>query len=137
MTSVWARAIFIIICTTISSGGFWAYLRSRDKKRHALARLTMGLAYDRVTTLGMQYIKRGWITKDELEEFQRYFYEPYVALGGNGVAKRIMRDVIRLPLRSHDAYPEIFRNQDHEGFVNNVRLVAPTGSYAGEEADSE
>lgn len=65
-----------------------------------MGRLLMGLAYDKITTLGLSYIKRGWISKDEYEDFQRYLYEPYKAFGGNGVAERIMTEVSRIPIRS-------------------------------------
>jgi hypothetical protein len=60
----------------------------------------MGLAYHNIVDLGMLYINRGSITKDEYEDFRKYFYEPYIALGGNGVAERIMEDVKNLPFNA-------------------------------------
>lgn len=90
----------------------------------ASTRLMMGMAYDRITTLGLQYIARGSITKDELEELQKYFYEPYKALGGNGVAERVMAQVLNLPLRTHEHYAEIFRNSEHERYYHNVPVIA-------------
>jgi hypothetical protein len=84
----------------------------------------MGIAYDRITTLGIQYIERGSVTKDEYEDLYRYFFEPYKALGGNGTAERIMNDVRNLPFRSHNQHPDIFRNRE-EGWVNHVRVIAP------------
>lgn len=86
--------------TIIASGGFWAWLQSKDNTKSAMSSLLMGLAYDKITTLGLSYIKRGWISKDEYEDFERYLYEPYKAFGGNGVAERIMDEVKRLPMRS-------------------------------------
>ena len=120
MNDVWFRVITIIIGSGMSSTGLWAFLRHRDTGRKATTSLMMGLAYNQITTLGMRYIERQWITKDELEDFQRYFYEPYVALGGNGMAKRIMRDVENLPLR-----PSIMYRNREEGYVNNVRVITP------------
>lgn len=85
----------------ISSTGFWAYLQRKNLRKTATTRLLLGLAYDKIITLGMKYIERGWISKDEYEDFRKYLYEPYSEFGGNGVAERIMNEVQRLPLRSN------------------------------------
>jgi hypothetical protein len=123
MTEVWLRVILIIFGSTMGSTGFWVFLRSKDSRRNATTRLMMGLAYVQITTIGLQYIDRGSVTKDEYEDLDTYFYQPYVALGGNGTAKRIMQEVQRLPLRPHEFHTEIFRNRE-EGWVNNVRVVS-------------
>lgn len=47
----------------------------------------------------MVYIERGSITQDEFENLYEYLYKPYVEMGGNGSAKRIMEEVQRLPIR--------------------------------------
>lgn len=116
------HAVVIVLCSVLGSGGFWTYLRSRDKKTHATTKLMMGLAYTQLTTLGIQYIERGSITKDEFEDYRRYFFEPYQALGGNGVAERIMCDVSRLPFRSHEEHSELFQNE--RGVISNVRVLS-------------
>lgn len=120
----WLQLALTSIVSIVASSGFWAYLQHKDDRKNAQTRLMMGMAYDRITTRGIEYIDRGSVTKDEYEELRKYFYEPYKALGGNGVAERVMGDVSRLPFRSHDRYSEIFRNHEHEGFINNVRLVS-------------
>lgn len=58
----------------------------------------MGLAHDRIVYFGMKYIEKGFVTKDEYEDLIRYFYEPYIAIGGDGTAERIMSLVKMLPL---------------------------------------
>lgn len=83
-----------------ASSGFWVYLRNRDEAKNATTRLLMGLAHDKITFFGMQYIDRGFVTKDEYEDLRRYFYEPYIELGGNGTAERIMAALQLLPLTS-------------------------------------
>jgi hypothetical protein len=83
----------------------------------------MGLAYDQLTTRGVGYIEQGWVTREEYGDFKKYYYDPYKALGGNGVADRIMEEVSGLPLMSHSRYAEIFRNRE-EGWVNNVRVIS-------------
>jgi hypothetical protein len=59
----------------------------------------MGLASDKISYLGMTYILNGSITRDEFEDLRKYLYEPYVELGGNGTAERVMIEVSKLPLR--------------------------------------
>jgi hypothetical protein len=59
----------------------------------------MGLAHDRIIFLGSKYIDRGWITKDEYEDLNTYLYEPYSQFGGNGLAKKVMLDVEKLPMK--------------------------------------
>lgn len=122
---VWARMLVIIFGSILGSGGLWAFLQSKDTKRNATTRLLMGVAYDKITTLGLIYIERGSITKDELEDFREYFFDPYATLGGNGVAKRIMREVETLPFRPHTEYNGIFTN-DHGRVISNVQLVGDT-----------
>lgn len=116
---VWLRAIVIILASVLGSGGFWAFLQKQDRKKNATTRLMMGLAYTQITGLGIMYINRGSITRDEFEDFQRYFFTPYKDLGGNGVAERIMHDVERLPFRKHEAHTEIYGNNE-ERFIENV-----------------
>jgi hypothetical protein len=69
----------------------------------------MGLAYDKITHLGMSYIERGWISKDEYEEFRKYLFDPYKDNGGNGVAEAIMNQVSQLPMRSPNKYSELLQ----------------------------
>lgn len=76
----------------------------------------LGLAYEKITNLGLYYIERGWITKDEFEDFRKYLFEPYKELGGNGVGERIMEEVSQLPLKTHRKYADIVQaKQNQEG----------------------
>lgn len=117
---VWLRAVVIILCSILGSGGFWKFLEVRSHKNSANSRLMMGIAYDKITTLGLHYIKRRWITKDELEEFEKYFVQPYLELGGNGIAERIWNEVKVLPFQTHEQFPEVFSN---ERYVPDVPVV--------------
>ena len=60
--------------------------------------MLLGLGHDRIVFLGSAYIERGSITQDEYENLHDYLYKPYLALGGNGTAKKVMAEVERLPL---------------------------------------
>ena len=74
----------------------------KDKKsikRTAESEMLMGLGHDRIVFLGTQYIKRGYITKDEYENLYEYLFKPYCELGGNGTAQKIMKEVEKLEIR--------------------------------------
>lgn len=105
----WLQAAVVSVASIVASSGFWAFITNKSNARTATDRLLMGLAYDKIAQLGMSYIERGWISKDEYEEYRKYLYEPYKELGGNGVAERIMADVALLPLKSYSRYSEIIQ----------------------------
>jgi hypothetical protein len=91
--------ILTIIGTVIASSGFWAYIMKRLEKKDVKTRMLIGLGHDRIIYLGMVYVERGSITQDEFENLYEYLYKPYVEMGGNGSAKRIMEEVQKLPIR--------------------------------------
>ncbi len=92
------QILLTIAGSVLASSGLWAYMTKRLEKRDTKTEMLVGLAHDRITYLGMQYIERGWITSDEYENLYEYLYKPYEKMGGNGSAKRIMTEVNRLPI---------------------------------------
>ena len=96
----WLQMLVTVLLTLLGSAGFWSYLQSRGAKKDANTRLLVGMAHDRIVYLGMKYIERGYITKDEYENLNDYLYEPYAAAGGNGSAKRVMEEVRKIPLHN-------------------------------------
>ena len=94
----WKQTILTVVLTLLGSAGFWGYLEARRAKKDANTRLLVGIAHDRIVYLGMKYIERGYITKDEYENLNDYLYEPYAAAGGNGSAKRVMEEVGKIQL---------------------------------------
>lgn len=94
----WLQMVVTIVCSVMASSGFWAYVQKRTEKNDNKTKLLIGIAHDRIVWLGMQYIKRGSITRDEYENLHDYLYVPYEAEGGNGSAKRIMQEVNKLPI---------------------------------------
>lgn len=84
----------------LASSGFWAYLMSRSKKNNAKDDLLLGIGCERIVSLGMKYIDRGWIYKDEYDTLIDYLWAPYEKSGGDGTAKRVIDGVMRLPIRS-------------------------------------
>lgn len=89
-----------IIGSVIASSGFWSYIQKRNENKDIKSIMLIGLAHDRIIYLGMSYIERGWITKDEYENLYEYLYQPYEKLGGNGSATRIIKEVDKLPIRN-------------------------------------
>lgn len=94
----WLQMVVTIVCSVMASSGFWSYIQKRSEKMDNKTKLLIGIAHDRIVYLGMQYIKRGSITRDEYENLHDYLYVPYEAEGGNGSAKRIMKEVDKLPI---------------------------------------
>ena len=93
-------AIITSICSVLASSGFWAYMQKKSDSKDLKTAMIIGLAHDRIMSLGGYYIERQYITTDEYENLRTYLYEPYAALGGNGSAKRIMDEVDKLELRN-------------------------------------
>lgn len=122
MDEVWVRVIIIITGSILGSGGLWAFLQNRDTKRNASTRLMMGLAYAELVRRGQEYMDRGYVTQDEFEDYQKYFFTPYKDLGGNGVAERYMQGVRELPLRRHYDFRV---SPPNEEYTDHVRIVAP------------
>lgn len=94
-----------IVSGFIGAGGlaFIQFLINRaDAKKgnqYKQNQVLIGLAHDRIVWLGGKYIERGFITKDEYENLSTYLYEPYKAIGGDGTAEKIMKEVDKLPMR--------------------------------------
>ena len=83
-----------VVAALLASGGYWSYKMSKNNHKTAESKMLMGLAHDRIGELGMKYIERGAITRDEYENLYDYLYLPYKELGGNGSAERVM-DVVK------------------------------------------
>jgi hypothetical protein len=106
----WLLTLLASVGSIVASSGFWAFIQNRSQSKTLSTKLLLGLAYDKIVTLGMEYINRGHITRDEYEEYMNYLYEPYKACGGNGTAERVVNEVSKLPLRSPELYSEIHRS---------------------------
>lgn len=101
--------VLTILLAVFASSGIWSVVtiivqfklnhkNQLDDEQRKMNKMVMGLGHDRITFLGMCYINRGYITKDEYEDLVNYLYIPYEALGGNGTAKLIIDRVGKLPI---------------------------------------
>lgn len=96
--------IITAAASIIASTGFWQWIISKRERASskqdntdALTSLIMGLASIKGQELGFSYIRRGYITADELKDLEKCIYN-YRELGGNGVFERLMEEVLKLPL---------------------------------------
>lgn len=92
----WLMTIATALISVFASSGFWLFLQHRSDSKDAKTELLLGLAHDRIVALGLEYIEKGWLSKDDLENIDG-LYLPYLKAGGNGTAKKIYEDVKCLP----------------------------------------
>ena len=97
----WVQALISFLCALAASSGFWAYIQKKSDKKDAKSTLLMGIAHYKIIEMGTRYIERGSITRDEYENLCTYLYEPYRAMGGNGTAEKVMREVDKLKMTSN------------------------------------
>lgn len=118
------QTILVAVISVTASSGFWAWVLRKSDRNSAKTQMMMGLAYIELTTLGDHFIKRGYNTRVEYEDLRKYFYEPYRALGGNGVAERVMAQVDALPFISNSQYAEVAQVRNREGeYAHNGRVI--------------
>ena len=104
----WVQIILTVFSSVLASSGLWAYIA---EKKDIKTQMLIGLGHDRIMYLGMCYIERGWITQDEYENLYEYLYKPYELMGGNGSAKRIMKEVDKLEIHKNDYKKEVIDNE--------------------------
>ena len=92
------QIILTIGTALLASSGLWAFLGKRLERNNSERELLVGIGHIELVFFGMQYIERGWITRDEYETLQE-LYKPYVKLGGNGSGTKIMKEIEELPIK--------------------------------------
>lgn len=86
-----------IITTLLGGSGVWAWVKSKSERNDASHSLLLEVSKTQLIALGRTYLARGYITMDEYEEYESE-YKLYHALGGNGLARRIFKQVDDLPI---------------------------------------
>ena len=100
MDSKLLEMIITVVCAVIASSGFWTFIQSRRSKKDTRVQMLLGISHYILEHLIVGYISRGWITPEEHEDLQKYFYEPYIKMGGNGHIKHLMDEVNKLPIHT-------------------------------------
>lgn len=86
-----------LITTVLSGPGIWAWAKTRTQRNDAEDKLLLHIAKNQLVTQGRKYLKRGYVTMDEYEEYESE-YKVYSDLGGNGLARRVFEQVDELPM---------------------------------------
>lgn len=118
----WLERILELLVVVLASSGFWAIVTSIREKKDAKRQMLLGLGHDRIIYLCMKYIDRGWITSDEYEDLNKYLYEPYTKMKGNGTAERLMIAVRKLPIKKMTHFQQIQQNR-----INKSQQNVPNG----------
>ena len=96
---IWLQIALTIFTSVLASSGLWAFLATKFERNSAEKDILIGIGHIELVFFGMQYIERGWITKDEYDTLKE-LYDPYKKLGGNGSGTKIMQEVEKLPIHS-------------------------------------
>ena len=62
--------------------------------------MSLGALYDRAKFLGESYLKKGWWTVNEYEDYKTYLYTPYHKAGGDGTIDKIMLELEKMPIEA-------------------------------------
>ena len=96
-------SVLAIIGAVFGCTGFWtglfAFIMSRLEKKDAKNQMILGLGHDRLRYLCEKHLAEGYISADDYEDLDKYLYQPYKKMGGNGTVEKLMNDVRKLPLR--------------------------------------
>lgn len=81
----------------LGGSGVWAWLKTRTDRNDSEDKLLLQVARNQLVSQGRFYLDRGYITMDEYEEYESE-YDIYSRLGGNGLARRVFKQVDELPI---------------------------------------
>ena len=95
--SYWITARVPIIVGILGSTGVWMLIQNRRDKKSIERKIMLGIAFLGVKMSCRQCLDRGYADVEEIEDIEKYLYEPYVAMGGNGTAEMLMNKVKALP----------------------------------------
>lgn len=86
-----------LISTIFGAPGLWAFMKTKADNNNNSVKLLLTVSKNQLISLGRTYLDRGYITMDEYEEYEAE-YQIYSSLGGNGLARRIFKQVDDLPM---------------------------------------
>lgn len=93
-----------IFGSVTASSGFWILVNRFADRKSATTKLVLGLTRDKLIHLGMGYVDRGFITKEEYEAYMTFFWEPYSTFGPDELSKKVVEAVKGLPIRKPQRY---------------------------------
>lgn len=91
--------IIAIFGSVLASSGLWTFINSRGLRKSNTNKLLLGLSYFYLIDKSKIFIERGSITQSEYDYFMRYFADPYLDLGGNGLGHKLIDEIKELPIK--------------------------------------
>ena len=85
------------VTALLGGSGIWAWAKTKSERNDSEDRLLLQVAKNQLVYNGRKYLKRGYVTMDEYEEYELEF-KVYESLGGNGLARRVFKQVDELPI---------------------------------------
>jgi len=89
--------IVVIASAILGSSGLWALIlavwQGRKSRMTAERRALLGLLYAELTNRCRYYLDSGEISDGEYRDLDKYIYQPYKSLGGDGIAEQLMDQV--------------------------------------------
>lgn len=85
------------ITALLGGSGIWAWIKTKTERNDSEDQLLLQVARNQLVSQGRSYLDRGYITMDEYEEYESE-YVIYSRLGGNGLARRVFKQVDELPI---------------------------------------
>lgn len=86
-----------IAVSIFGSSGFWLIIQKILESKSSMRRMVLGIGYERLVSACKKHIEAGWISVEELEDMDKYLYQPYISMGGNGTAEHLFTIVMGLP----------------------------------------
>ena len=97
------KTILTFVAAIFGCTGFWTFvsslITSRREKKDAKTQMILGLGHEQLREKCEEHLTKGYISADDFEDLDKYLYQPYKKMGGNGTVEKLMNDVRKLPLR--------------------------------------
>lgn len=95
----------VVVLAVIASTGFWEFLKFIFQnvifkpKLTPEIRLLRGIGQIEIIFFGTKFLEQGYITTEEYDSLKNEIYAPYLEIGGNGLAKKMMEEIEKLPIK--------------------------------------
>jgi hypothetical protein len=93
----WITGIITILTGILGSTGFWVLVQNQRDKKSKERVAIMAMLFMAVKMSCKSCLRRGWATTEEIEDIEKYMFEPYKEMGGNGTAEMLMKKIQNLP----------------------------------------
>lgn len=97
MSAYWITGIITLIVGIFGSTGFWLFVQNSINKKSIERQALLSITFIGVKMSCKAILDRGYADVEEIEDIEKYLFEPYKAMGGNGSAEYLMERVKALP----------------------------------------